>query len=197
MEGKGGRRGKQGELIRAEGREGRGPRGGVALFTVTWLPVGTCRCSLQINPLRASQAPGPFTPATGCHPGALGRKLLPGKLLPLTLDPFSPYLGFCRQRWQHSLLHEPGSHFRQLVGARCLLSIQPAPTASLGFFTAAAPALPPTLFWAGELGVQVGCPPSPSPILALVKPIRAPGDKPEAVAPRRTGPESSEMGVGT
>ena len=145
----------------------------MALFTVTWLLVVTSRCSLQINPLRASQAPGPFTPAAGCHPGALGKKLLPGNLLPLTLDPFSPYLGFCRQWWQHSLLREPGSHFRQPVGARCLLSIQPAPTASLGFFTAAAPSpLPPTLLWAGELGIQVGCPQSlsqapPSPLTHL------------------------------
>lgn len=61
--------------------------GGAALFTVTWPLLLPGRCSLPINPSRASQAPRP-PPQPGAvgggHPGALGRQLLPGKLLALT-----------------------------------------------------------------------------------------------------------------
>lgn len=48
-------------LMRTRGRECRGAEGGgKALFTVTWLLVVPGRCSLQINPSRASQAPRPL-----------------------------------------------------------------------------------------------------------------------------------------
>lgn len=47
----------------------------MALFTVIWLVVVTSRCSLQINPLKASQAPGPFTPSYGAIQGPWGGRL--------------------------------------------------------------------------------------------------------------------------
>lgn len=46
----------------------------MALFTVIWLVV-TSRCSLQINPLKASQAPGPFNPSWGAIQGPQGGRL--------------------------------------------------------------------------------------------------------------------------
>lgn len=47
----------------------------MALFTVIWLVVVTSRCSLWINPLKASQAPGPFTPSCGAIQGPRGGRL--------------------------------------------------------------------------------------------------------------------------
>lgn len=93
-------------------------------------------------------------PSLGGHPGALGWQLLPGKLLPLSLDPFPPHPGFCRQWWQQPLLHEPSSHFCQLVGARCPLSIQPVASVMVLVFATSAPS---PFSWTGELGVPVGC----------------------------------------
>ena len=76
MEGERGRRGKQG-VLRAKGRERTraGGGGGVALFTVIWLVVGASRCSLRINPVKASQAPGPFTLSWGAIQGPWGGRL--------------------------------------------------------------------------------------------------------------------------
>ena len=126
------------------GRESRVCRraegGGAALFTVTWLLVGTSRCSLRINPSRASLAPGPFTPAWGAIQEPWGGSFSQESLCLSSWLPSLPHLGFCRQRWGQPLLLEPGSHFCQLVGAHCRLSAQPMPAASLRFFPAGAPA---------------------------------------------------------
>lgn len=164
MEGESGRRGKAGGA-ESQGRvdfPDRSRRRRVALFTVIWLVVVTSRCSLKINPLKASQAPGPFNPSWGASRDP-GRKVV-----------------------QESLCHSSGSLLLYLgsdaVAATSLIQTwQPLPPTCRDtsaespaeywlphrFFTSGTP--PPALFRASELGIQVGCSQPP-----LTGPIKSP-----------------------
>lgn len=140
--------------MRTKGRECRGAEGGgKALFTVTWLLVVPGRCSLQINPSRARQAPRPL-PQPGVPSRAPGVAASPREASARQPGPLPPSPRFL----QAMVAAASPTRTQQPLLPTCRRTLPAEHPASglchgLGLHHSA----PSPFFRTGELGVPVGC----------------------------------------